>query len=89
MPYAWDEPALANRLRVQAKVVGRSTDARVADYFIDYLGDKPMLALPTHGSGPSGQSAHIYRTLSRELPDQLKQKLVSLLAAEFSKKACD
>ena len=34
----------------------------------------------------ASEKRRLYRTLSTDLPDELKQKLVSLLAAEYSKK---
>lgn len=88
MPYAWDEPTMLTKLRVQAKVSGRSTESRVADFSLDTLGDTPMMMLPTHGEpgAHGGTARRLYRTLSTDLPDELKKKLVSLLAAEFSKK---
>ena len=43
--------------------------------------------LPTHSGGKAGTAQRrLYKSLSSGLPDDLKQKLVSLLAAEFSKK---
>lgn len=87
MPYAWDEPTMLTKLRVQAKVIGRATEARVADFSLDKLGDAPMMLLPTHGETTPGTAARrIYKTLSTDLPEELKKKLASLLAAEFSKK---
>ena len=87
MPYAWDEPTMLTKLRVQAKVAGRTTESRVADFSLDELGDAPMMMLPTHGETAAGGTARrLYRTLSTDLPEELKKKLVSLLAAEFSKK---
>ena len=89
MPYAWDEPTLLTKLRVQAKITGRQ-ESRVADYALDDLGEAPMMLLPTQdGERKEDKAAkRLYRTLSTDLPDDLKQKLVSLLAAEFSKKVC-
>ena len=96
MPYAWDEPTLLNKIRVQARLAdGASAEARVADYALDALGDGALLSLPTHGgtggTGVSGRSGglarRLERTLSTDMPDELKQRLVSLLAAEFAKKA--
>ncbi|KAL6785838.1 hypothetical protein ACKKBG_A00370 [Auxenochlorella protothecoides x Auxenochlorella symbiontica] len=88
MAYAWDQPMLMNKLRVQARVVGRASESRTADYAPDQLGDAPVLMLPTHGGAAERASAEgrLSRTLSAEVPDVVKQKLVSLLAAEFSKK---
>lgn len=87
MPYAWDEPTMLTKLRVQAKITGRQ-ESRVADYALDDLGEAPMMLLPTQdGERKEDKAAkRLYRTLSTDLPDDLKQKLVSLLAAEFSKK---
>lgn len=42
-----------------------------------------MLIVPTHGGRTQRR---LYRSLSQGLPDDLTQKLASLLAAEFSKK---
>lgn len=90
MPYAWDEPTMVTKLRVQAKVVGRTSEGKVSDFVLDRLGDAPMMLLPTHGDGEAARrgdkAGRIYRTLSNDVPDELKKKLVSLLAAEFSKK---
>lgn len=90
MPYAWDEPTLLTKLRVQAKVVRRASEGKVSDFVLDRLGDAPMMMLPTHGDQEaakrSGKAGKIYRTISNDVPDELKKKLVSLLAAEFSKK---
>lgn len=85
MPYAWDEPTLAPKLRVQAKFSGRQ-ESRVADYSLDLLGDAATLLLPTQEEKDDHTAGRLYRSLSTEMPDELKQKLVSLLAAEFSKK---
>ena len=85
MPYAWDEPTLLPKLRVQAKFSGRQ-ESRVADYALDMLGDAATLLLPTQGEKEEQTAGKLYRSLSNEMPDELKQKLVSLLAAEFSKK---
>jgi hypothetical protein len=70
----------------QAKVAGKHGDSRIADYALDHLGDQPLLLLPTHGGSAASEKRRLYRTLSTDLPDDLKQKLVSLLAAEYSKK---
>ncbi len=90
MPYAWDEPTLVTKLRVQAKVVGRASEGKVSDFVLDRLGDAPMMMLPTHGDQDAAKrtdkAGRIYRTISNDVPDELKKKLVSLLAAEFSKK---
>ena len=56
----------------------------MADYSLDHLGDLPLLMLPTQGGKAAGMANRLYRTLSTDVPDELKQKLVS---AEFSKKA--
>lgn len=85
MPYAWDEPTLAPKLRVQAKFSGRQ-ESRVADYALDVLGDAATLLLPTQEEKDDQTAGRLYRSLSTDMPDELKQKLVSLLAAEFSKK---
>lgn len=45
-----------------------------------------MLMLPTHGGKAANAQRRLYKSLSQGLPEDLKQKLVSLLAAEFSKK---
>lgn len=89
MPYAWDEPTMLTKLRVQAKIAGRQ-ESRVADYALDDLGNQPMLLLPTQdGERKEEKTAkRLYRTLSSDMPAELKQRLVSLLAAEFSKKVC-
>ena len=78
---------MLTKLRVQAKITGRQ-ESRVADYALDDLGEAPMMLLPTQdGERKEDKTAkRLYRTLSTDLPDDLKQKLVSLLAAEFSKK---
>ena len=55
-------------------------------YSLDHLGDQAMMLLPTHGSQGSRAQRSFYSELAPELHDELKQKLVSLLAAEFSKK---
>ena len=90
MPYAWDEPTELTKLRVQAKVVGRSSEGKVSDFVLDTLGDAAMMMLPTHSEGDASKrrdkAGRLYRTLSNEVPEELKKKLVSLLAAEFSKK---
>ena len=90
MPYAWDEPTMVTKLRVQAKVAGRMSEGKVSDFVLDRLGDAPMMLLPTHGEGEvprrGDKAGRIYRTLSNDVPDELRKKLVSLLAAEFSKK---
>jgi hypothetical protein len=88
MPYAWDEPTLLTKLRVQAKVVRRASEGKVSDFVLDRLGDAPMMMLPTHGEAAkrNEKAGRIYRTISNDVPDELKKKLVSLLAAEFSKK---
>ena len=85
MAYAWDEPTLLPKLRVQAKFSGRQ-ESRVADYALDVLGDAATLLLPTQEEKEEQTAGKLYRSLSNEMPDELKQKLVSLLAAEFSKK---
>lgn len=85
MPYAWDEPTLLPKLRVQAKISGRQ-ESRVADYSLDALGDATTLLLPTQEEKEAKSANRLYRSLSNEMPEELKQKLVSLLAAEFSKK---
>lgn len=85
MPYAWDEPTLLPKLRVQAKITGRQ-ESRVADYSLDVLGDAMTLLLPTQEEKEEKSAKKLYRSLSNEMPEELKQKLVSLLAAEFSKK---
>jgi hypothetical protein len=71
---------------LQAKVAGKASDFRIADYALDHLGDQPLLMLPTHGGKAANAQRRLYKSLSTGLPDDLKQKLVSLLAAEFSKK---
>lgn len=87
MPYAWDEPTLLPKLRVQARVGQNAVESRVADYSLDYLGDAPMMMLPTHNKPQlSIQNNKLYDSLSADLPQELKRKLASLLAAEFSKK---
>ena len=85
MPYTWDEPTLLPKLRVQAKISGRQ-ESRVADYSLDVLGDATTLLLPTQEEKESKSANRLYRSLSNEMSEELKQKLVSLLAAEFSKK---
>eukprot|EP00887_Chlorella_sp_A99_P007742 scaffold20.g7742.t1 len=75
MPYAWDEIKLQNRIRVQAKVKG-ATHSKVQDYSLDHLGDLPMMAVPTQAGKAANMQRRLYRTLSSELPDDLKQKLV-------------
>lgn len=85
MPYAWDEPTLLPKLRVQAKISGRQ-ESRVADYSLDVLGDATTLLLPTQEEKEENSANRLYRSLSNEMSEELKQKLVSLLAAEFSKK---
>ena len=85
MPYAWDEPTALAKLRVQAKIRGRQ-EYQVADFSLDDLGDAPIMLLPTQEGKEEKTTKTLYRTLSNEMPDELKQKLVSLLAAEFSKK---
>jgi hypothetical protein len=67
-------------------VAGKASDSRIADYGLDHLGDAPLLMLPTHGGRAANAQRRLYRSLSSGLPEDLKQKLVSLLAAEFSKK---
>ena len=67
-------------------MAGKSSDFRIADYALDHLGDQPMLMLPTHGGKAATAQRRLYKSLSTGLPEDLKQKLVSLLAAEFSKK---
>lgn len=65
---------------------GKHSEFRISDYALDHLGDLPMLLLPTHGGKSASEKRRMMRSLSTELPDDLKQKLVSLLAAEYSKK---
>ena len=67
-------------------MAGKASDFRIADYALDRLGDQPMLMLPTHGGKAANAQRRLYKSLSSGLPEDLKQKLVSLLAAEFSKK---
>jgi len=86
MPYAWDEPTMLTKLRVQAKVSGRQ-ESRVADYALDHLGEAATLLLPTQeGDKKDDQTKKLYRSLSTDFPEDLKKKLVSLLAVEFSKR---
>lgn len=86
MPYAWDEPTMLTKLRVQAKVSGRQ-ESRVADYSLDHLGEAATLLLPTQeGDKKDDQTKKLYRSLSTDFPEDLKKKLVSLLAVEFSKR---
>lgn len=73
----------------QAKVSGKDSDSRIADYALDHLGDQAMLLLPTHGGKAAATAQRrLYKSISQSaaVPDEVKQKLVSLLAAEFSKK---
>ena len=86
MPYAWDEPTMLPRLRVQARVGARAAESRVADYSLDHLGDAPMMMLPTHKDTSKKGDESLYNRFAAEFPDELKKKLVNLLAAEFSKK---
>ena len=63
-----------------------ASHSKVMDYSLDHLGDLPMMAVPTQGGKAAKMQRKLYRSLSTELPNDLKQKLVTLLAAEFSKK---
>jgi hypothetical protein len=77
---------MLTKLRVQAKVSGRQ-ESRVADYALDHLGEAATLLLPTQeGDKKDDQTKKLYRSLSTDFPEDLKKKLVSLLAVEFSKR---
>ena len=47
---------------------------------------RPAPCPSAQGGKAANMQRRLYKTLSTELPDDLKQKLMSLLAAEFSKK---
>lgn len=51
---------------MQARVAGKESDSRIADYALDHLGDQPMLLLPTHG-GRAAASAQrrLYKSISQ------------------------
>ncbi len=75
---------------VQARVKGRLGQSQVAHYNLDRLGVQHALHLPSMESTP-GSSGNInrFQTLQDsmpDMPDDVKQRLTSLLAAEFSKK---
>ena len=75
---------------MQARVKGRLGQSQVAHYNLDRLGVQTALHLPSTESTP-GSSGNIsrYQTLQDtmpDMPDDVKQRLTSLLAAEFSKK---
>ena len=77
--------------RLQARVKGRLGQSQVAHYNLDRLGVQSALHLPSMESSP-GSSGNIsrFQTLQDtmpDMPDDVKQRLASLLAAEFSKKA--
>ena len=81
---------LCSWLDVQARVKGRLGQSQVAHYNLDRLGVQTALHLPSTESTP-GSSGNIsrYQTLQDtmpDMPDDVKQRLASLLAAEFSKK---
>lgn len=91
---AWHVQARAVQLtpvrRMQARVKGRLGQSQVAHYNLDRLGVQTALHLPSTESNP-GSSGNIsrYQTLQDtmpDMPDDVKQRLTSLLAAEFSKK---
>ena len=76
---------------MQARVKGRLGQSQVAHYNLDRLGVQSALHLPSMESTP-GSSGNIsrFQTLQDTMPDMpedVKQRLASLLAAEFSKKA--
>lgn len=69
---------------------GRLGQSQVAHYKLDRLGVQHALHLPSMESTP-GSSGNInrFQTLQDsmpDMPDDVKQRLTSLLAAEFSKK---
>ena len=75
---------------LQARVKGRLGQSQVAHYNLDRLGVQHALHLPSMESTP-GSSGNInrFQTLQDsmpDMPDDVKQRLTSLLAAEFSKK---
>jgi len=75
---------------LQARVKGRLGQSQVAHYNLDRLGVQHALHLPSVESTP-GSSGNInrFQTLQDsmpDMPDDVKQRLTSLLAAEFSKK---
>ena len=75
---------------VQARVKGRLGQSQVAHYNLDRLGVQHALHLPSVESTPgSSGNIHRFQTLQDnmpDMPDDVKQRLTSLLAAEFSKK---
>ncbi|KAK9867090.1 hypothetical protein WJX84_006946 [Apatococcus fuscideae] len=92
MPYAWDEPTQDHKLTVQAVCIDKVGQKRTAVYQLDRPGAQVPLLLPTVNAGNQtgeGSSAFSHvQSLSKEknVPKDVKQKLSSLLAAEFSKK---
>ncbi|KAL0018632.1 hypothetical protein WJX77_009530 [Trebouxia sp. C0004] len=90
MAYAWDEPIQDHSMTIRARVKGRLGQSQVAYYNLDRLGVQHALHLPSMESTP-GSSGNInrFQTLQDsmpDMPDDVKQRLTSLLAAEFSKK---
>lgn len=81
---------------LQAREKGRMGTSQIAHYDLDRLGVQAALHLPTADSnavksGSIDQMQTFHQTFQDnmpDMPDDVKQRLASLLAAEFSKKAC-
>lgn len=75
---------------LQAREKGRMGTSQIAHYDLDRLGVQAPLHLPTaDSSAVKGGSIDQMQTLQDnmpDMPDDVKQRLASLLAAEFSKK---
>ena len=66
--------------------------SQVAHYDLDRLGVQAALHLPSVDSGAARSGGidqmETFQANMPDMPDNVKQRLASLLAAEFSKKAC-
>ncbi|BDA48868.1 probable vacuolar protein sorting-associated protein 13A at C-terminar half [Coccomyxa sp. Obi] len=80
LAYAWDEPSEEHRLRVKARVAGKTGTPVLAEYSLDRLGPKPVLRLPTAKRGSADNMANT------NVPSDLQEKVASLLASESSRK---
>ncbi|KAK9815754.1 hypothetical protein WJX72_009012 [[Myrmecia] bisecta] len=88
MAYAWDEPNMEHRLRVQACVTGKvgPLQQRSQTYSLDQLGVQASLFLPTVQSRTETGGTLGALESNPAVTEEMKEKLASLLAAEFSRK---
>ncbi|KAK9800258.1 hypothetical protein WJX73_008605 [Symbiochloris irregularis] len=87
MAYAWDEPIYQHRLTIQAHVKARPGQARPvkAYYSLEHLGPQAPMSLPSP-SNTYASSVNMRPQDDPEISKDLKDRVSSLLAAEFSRK---